>query len=104
MSEFEPEMIDSATEEGQARIAELKAASAAEKTRKKRRSEAELICDGLMEIKARFEAVMQEHVNGSVDGAIERGEVVTAQECKRRVEAAKAEVRAELRKLLDDGK
>lgn len=83
-----------------------KAAEQAEKARRKRRNDAQLIGDGIMEIKRRFDALAQEMVDGSLEAALDRGEVVTAHECQRRVNAAKAEVRAELRRLLSeaDGK
>ena len=95
------ERVDTATEEGQARAAELTAATS-EKARKKRRSEAQLISDGIMDIKRRFDAMAQEMVDGSLEAAIDRGEVVTIAECERREKLAAAEARAAMRKFLNE--
>lgn len=101
-----PEQVDTRTEEGAQRSAELTAA--AEKTRKKRRSEAQLISDGIMDIKRRFDAMAQEMVDGSLEAALDRGEVIRADEVERRIAKAKAAARAELIEYLkqqgEDGK
>ena len=100
-TEMEPERIDTRTEEGAQRSAELKAETA-EKRRKVRRTEAELIADGIKEISKRFEAFAYEQVNSSLESALERGEVVTISECERREKAAAAEARAAMRKFLNE--
>ena len=97
MSEFEPEQIDTRTEEGAQRSAEL-----AEKTRKKRRSESQLISDGIMDIHRRFNEFAGECASGSIEAAIERGEIVTIEECQRREKAAATEARAAMRKFLNE--
>lgn len=98
-----PEQVDTRTEEGAQRSAEM-----AEKVRKKRRSESQLISDGIMDIKRRFDAMAQEMVDGSLEAALDRGEVIRADEVERRIAKAKAAARAELIEYLkqqgEDGK
>lgn len=76
------------------------AAESVEKARRRRRGDAQLIVDGLRDISARFEAFAAEQVNASLEAAIERGDVVTAAECERRVRKARNEAKEEIRKLL----